>query len=57
MDTGLRSMFGRGGGETYQMVFQGDGFVVVQPYEEFEQGLGGESGQEGGARGLKDLFD
>ena len=30
----LRSMFGRGGGETLQMAFQGDGFVVVQPYEE-----------------------
>ncbi|GGR58864.1 hypothetical protein GCM10008959_20810 [Deinococcus seoulensis] len=30
----LRSMLGRGGGETLQMAFQGDGFVVVQPYEE-----------------------
>jgi uncharacterized protein (AIM24 family)/stress response protein SCP2 len=30
----LRSMFGRGGGETLQMAFQGSGFVVVQPYEE-----------------------
>ncbi|WP_369411306.1 AIM24 family protein [Deinococcus betulae] len=30
----LRSMFGRGGGETLQMAFQGNGFVVVQPYEE-----------------------
>jgi uncharacterized protein (AIM24 family) len=34
MDASLRSLMGRGGGETYQMVFQGDGFVVVQPYEE-----------------------
>ncbi|THF68572.1 AIM24 family protein [Deinococcus sp. Arct2-2] len=53
VDSSLRSIFGRGGGETYQMVFQGDGFVVVQPYEEFEQGLGGES--KGG--GISDLFD
>ena len=30
----LRSMLGRGGGETLQMVFRGEGFVVVQPYEE-----------------------
>lgn len=45
LDTSLRSIFGRGGGETYQMVFQGDGFVVVQPYEELEQGLAGDSAQ------------
>ncbi|MBB5374659.1 uncharacterized protein (AIM24 family) [Deinococcus metalli] len=59
MDQSLRSIFGRGGGETYQMVFQGDGFVVVQPYEEFEQGLGGESSSHGGGvgRALGDLFD
>ena len=44
VDSSLRSIFGRGGGESYQMVFQGDGFVVVQPYEEVAQGLGGESG-------------
>ena len=30
----LRTMMGRGGGETFQMTFNGDGFVVVQPYEE-----------------------
>ncbi|PYE55949.1 AIM24 family protein [Deinococcus yavapaiensis] len=60
VDSSLRSIFGRGGGETYQMVFQGDGFVVVQPYEEFEQGLGGggEQGQGGGlGRAMKDIFD
>ncbi len=34
LDANLRSFLGRGGGETLQMVFQGDGFVVVQPYEE-----------------------
>lgn len=60
MDQSLRSIFGRGGGETYQMVFQGDGFVVVQPYEEFEQGgLGGEGHSHGGGIGnaIGDLFD
>lgn len=33
-DISLRSLIGRGGGEAFQMLFQGDGFVVVQPYEE-----------------------
>ncbi len=59
MDTSFKSMLGRGGGETYQMVFQGDGFVVVQPYEEFDAGmLGGDSHSSGGiGRSLGDLFD
>jgi uncharacterized protein (AIM24 family) len=33
-DFSLRSFVGRGGGEAFQMSFAGDGFVVVQPYEE-----------------------
>jgi uncharacterized protein (AIM24 family) len=33
-DISFRSLIGRGGGEAFQMLFQGDGFVVVQPYEE-----------------------
>jgi uncharacterized protein (AIM24 family) len=33
-DISLRSLIGRGGGEAFQMRFRGDGFVVVQPYEE-----------------------
>jgi uncharacterized protein (AIM24 family) len=33
-DISLRSLVGRGGGEAFQMQFRGDGFVVVQPYEE-----------------------
>lgn len=33
-DINLKTLLGRGGGETFQMVFRGDGFVVVQPYEE-----------------------
>jgi uncharacterized protein (AIM24 family) len=33
-DINLKALIGRGGGETFQMLFRGDGFVVVQPYEE-----------------------
>ncbi|WP_027482211.1 AIM24 family protein [Deinococcus pimensis] len=53
VDSSLRSIFGRGGGETYQMVFQGDGFVVVQPYEELERSGGSHS--SGGSIG--EIFD
>lgn len=30
----LKSFFGRGSGESFQMKFRGEGFVVVQPFEE-----------------------
>jgi uncharacterized protein (AIM24 family) len=33
-DVSLKSFFGRGSGESIQMAFNGDGFVVVQPFEE-----------------------
>ena len=33
-DISLKTFFGRGSGESLQMAFRGDGFVVVQPYEE-----------------------
>ncbi len=33
-DITLKTFFGRGSGESIQMRFEGDGFVVVQPYEE-----------------------
>jgi len=33
-DVSLKTFFGRGSGESIQMKFDGDGFVVVQPYEE-----------------------
>lgn len=41
-DVSLKTFFGRGSGESLQMAFSGDGFVVVQPYEEiyFQQGTG-----------------
>ncbi len=33
-DISLKTFFGRGSGESLQMKFSGNGFVVVQPYEE-----------------------
>lgn len=33
-DINFKTFFGRGSGESIQMKFQGEGFVVVQPYEE-----------------------
>ncbi len=41
-DVSLKSFFGRGSGESIQMEFNGDGFVVIQPYEEvtFQAGPG-----------------
>lgn len=33
-DVSLKTFFGRGSGESLQMVFRGDGFVVIQPVEE-----------------------
>ena len=33
-DVSLKTFLGRGSGESIQMSFCGDGFVVVQPYEE-----------------------
>lgn len=33
-DISFKSLTGRGSGEEFQMKFQGDGFVVVQPFEE-----------------------
>jgi uncharacterized protein (AIM24 family) len=33
-DISLKTFLGRGSGESIQMHFQGDGFVVIQPYEE-----------------------
>jgi len=33
-DISLKTFLGRGSGESMQMRFEGDGFVIVQPYEE-----------------------
>ncbi len=33
-DVSLGTLFGRGSGESFQLKFEGDGWVVMQPYEE-----------------------
>lgn len=33
-DVSIGTLFGRGSGESLQMRFAGEGWVVVQPYEE-----------------------
>lgn len=33
-DVSLKTFFGRGSGESIQTLFQGNGFVVIQPFEE-----------------------
>ena len=33
-DVSMKTLLGRGSGESLQMSFRGDGFVVIQPYEE-----------------------
>jgi len=43
-DVSLKTFFGRGSGESFQMMFNGDGFVVVQPYEELAMQRQGTSG-------------
>lgn len=39
-DVNLGTLFGRSSGETFQMEFRGNGFVIIQPYEETAVGLG-----------------
>jgi uncharacterized protein (AIM24 family) len=34
LDVSLKTFIGRGSGESIQMKFQGEGFVIVQPFEE-----------------------
>jgi len=36
-DIGLQTLIGRSSGESFQLLFQGEGFVVLQPYEEIVQ--------------------
>ena len=40
-DISLKTFFGRGSGESIQMEFRGDGFVVIQPFEEVYFQAGG----------------
>ena len=48
-DVKLKSFIGRGSGESIQMAFEGDGWVLVQPSEgRVDQSSGGGSGGGGG---------
>jgi uncharacterized protein (AIM24 family) len=40
-DISLKTFFGRGSGESFQMLFEGEGFVVIQPFEEVAMQAGG----------------
>ena len=42
-DVSLKTLIGRASGETFQMRFDGQGFVVVQPFEEIVVASGGGS--------------
>ena len=48
---GLKSMARGGSGETFQMAFAGEGFVLVQPSEGQVFGAGGASSSQGGMLG------
>jgi uncharacterized protein (AIM24 family) len=43
-DVSARTFIGRGSGEGIQLMFEGEGFVVIQPYEEVRMEERGESG-------------
>jgi uncharacterized protein (AIM24 family) len=43
---GIGTLLGRSTGEAFTMSFAGQGFVVVQPSEEFPGGLGGNGGNQ-----------
>lgn len=40
-DASFRTLIGRGSGESFQMLFEGSGFVVIQPYEELSMQTAG----------------
>ena len=48
---GVKSMVRGGTGETFQMAFSGQGFVLIQPSEGHIFGAGGASGNSGGMLG------
>jgi uncharacterized protein (AIM24 family) len=54
-DIGLKTLIGRGSGESIQLKFAGEGWVVVQPYEEVYFQTGG--GSSGGGGLLSALVD
>ena len=51
-DFKMKNLVGRGSGETFQMSFSGQGWVLVQPSEGRVLGMGQEAGGGGGLGGL-----
>jgi uncharacterized protein (AIM24 family) len=39
----MKTLVGRASGETLQMRFEGDGFVIIQPFEELPDSSSSES--------------
>jgi uncharacterized protein (AIM24 family) len=52
VDANLKTLVGRGSGETVQIAFSGDGWVLVQPSEGRIQAAGGGGGRSGGLGGV-----
>ena len=52
VDANLKTLVGRGSGETVQVAFSGDGWVLVQPSEGRIQAAGGGGGRSGGLGGV-----
>ena len=53
VDANLKTLIGRGSGETIQMAFSGEGWVLVQPSEgRVQAAAGGGGGAAGGLGGL-----
>jgi uncharacterized protein (AIM24 family) len=50
-DVNLKTLIGKGSGESFQMAFSGQGYVMVQPSENVVQGSGQQSGGGGGILG------
>ena len=51
-DVNLKNLIGRGSGESVQMSFQGEGWVLVQPSEGQVVGVQQQQGSQGGLGGL-----
>ncbi len=51
-DVNLKNLIGRGSGESVQMSFAGQGWVLVQPSEGQVAGVGQQSSSGGGLGGL-----
>ncbi len=52
VDVQLKTFFGRGSGESIQSVFKGNGYVLIQPYEEAPVAVNAPQGSTGQAKGI-----